>query len=205
MFARLRILSHKAEDAVLLIDKEALIRTGSQNRVVLDLGQGYFKSVAVTVGRFGSSQLEVVDGLEQGDRIVTSAQFLLDSESSKNSDFKRLHPEPKTEQENKFASATVEGVINSVDTQTRVLNISRGPIEKWQRPAMTMDFHLSPRLKINDFEAGERIRFRFEIRHGDFVLTNLILQLGTDSTLQADKQGKSQGAVKADRHGAQHD
>ncbi|MDO8863845.1 efflux RND transporter periplasmic adaptor subunit [Haliea sp. E1-2-M8] len=74
----------------LLIPREALIRTGTQARVVLAQGEGRFKSIAVEVGRVGERQVEILSGLSKGERIVTSAQFLIDSESSKTSDFKRM-------------------------------------------------------------------------------------------------------------------
>jgi Cu(I)/Ag(I) efflux system membrane fusion protein len=74
----------------LLIPREALIRTGAQARVVLVQGEGRFKSVAVTVGRIGDRQAEIRSGLKSGDRVVTSAQFLIDSESSKTADFQRM-------------------------------------------------------------------------------------------------------------------
>jgi len=90
MFAQ--IIIHTTENkSALLIPKEALIRTGSQDRVVLALGEGRFKSVAVIVGRFDSKNVEILKGLNDGEKVVSSAQFLLDSESSKSSDFKRMH------------------------------------------------------------------------------------------------------------------
>ena len=92
MFAQLSIETEPLDDA-LLIPSEALIRTGNQNRVVLALGNGRFKSVEVRVGRVADTSVEILSGLKEGDRVVTSAQFLIDSESSKTSDFRRMHPE----------------------------------------------------------------------------------------------------------------
>ena len=89
MFAQVQILSDSAE-AVLTVPREAVIRTGRQDRVVLALGEGRFKSVAITPGRIGSNRVEVLEGLSAGDTVVSSAQFLLDSESSRESDFKRM-------------------------------------------------------------------------------------------------------------------
>lgn len=89
MFAQISIDTDPGAPS-LLIPREALIRTGDQARVVLAMGAGRFRSVAVTVGRIGDRQVEIRSGLEAGDRIVTSAQFLIDSESSKTSDFQRL-------------------------------------------------------------------------------------------------------------------
>ncbi len=93
MFAQLQIATKPGEQR-LLVPREALIRTGSQSRLVLALGEGRFKSVAVETGRVGRDQAEILNGIAAGDRIVTSAQFLIDSESSKTSDFQRMEHSP---------------------------------------------------------------------------------------------------------------
>lgn len=62
----------------MVVPSEAVIRTGSQDRLVLALGDGNFKSVAVTQPQFGD-KVAIKAGVEAGDSIVSSAQFLLDS------------------------------------------------------------------------------------------------------------------------------
>ena len=99
MFAQVLIRAGPSQDT-LIIPREAVIRTGDQDRVVLALGAGRFKSIAVDLGRVDQQDAEILRGLQVGDRVVVSAQFLLDSESSKTSDFMRMHradamaPEP---------------------------------------------------------------------------------------------------------------
>jgi Cu(I)/Ag(I) efflux system membrane fusion protein len=179
MFAQVAIHISDATPA-LLIPKEALIRTGNQDRVVLALGGGHFKSIAVTVGRFDSESVEILTGLVAGEEVVSSAQFLLDSESSKSSDFMRMShnatvmPEAIPEME-QVMSATTTGIINSVMVGHRMVNISRGAIDKWQRPAATMDFLVSEELSMNDINSGDDIEFVFEIRGDDFVITELVI------------------------------
>jgi len=90
MFGELSIRAAREAEPTLLIPREALIRTGDENRVVLALGEGRFKSIAVRPGRIGPRQAEILEGLTAGDRIVVSAQFLIDSESSRTSDFLRM-------------------------------------------------------------------------------------------------------------------
>jgi len=90
MFAQVLIHAVSGEP-VLTVPREAVIRTANQNRVVLALGEGRFKSIAVKVGRISASAAEILQGLQAGDAVVAAAQFLLDSESSKTSDFKRMH------------------------------------------------------------------------------------------------------------------
>ncbi|MFM2480432.1 efflux RND transporter periplasmic adaptor subunit [Celerinatantimonas sp. YJH-8] len=78
--------------AVLQVPQEAVIRTGAENRVVMTDGKGHFKSVAVEIGRVNDHAIEILKGLQDGDQIVTSAQFLIDSESSIDSDLARMSP-----------------------------------------------------------------------------------------------------------------
>lgn len=89
MFAQVAIEADPAEKA-LLVPREAVIRAGSENRVVLALGEGRFRSAAVKLGRVGERDAEILDGLAAGDTVVVSAQFLLDSESSKSADLMRM-------------------------------------------------------------------------------------------------------------------
>ena len=96
MFVQLTIHSGISEK-VLSVPREAIIRTGQQDRVVLALDDGYFKSVAVVLGRSDVTNTEIIQGVKEGDKVVTSAQFLIDSESSKTSDFKRME---KTQSDN---------------------------------------------------------------------------------------------------------
>ncbi|MGB0943713.1 MAG: efflux RND transporter periplasmic adaptor subunit [Marinomonas sp.] len=90
MFAKINILNDEAAPS-LLVPKEAVIRVEQSNRVVLALGEGRFKSINVKIGRTDKDSIEIVSGLFEGDEVVTSALFLLDSESSKSSDFKRFN------------------------------------------------------------------------------------------------------------------
>jgi Cu(I)/Ag(I) efflux system membrane fusion protein len=89
MFAKVK-LTPKMNNHTLQIPREAVIYAGKMNRVVLALGEGKYKSVLVNLGLENHDVVEVLSGLSEGDRIVTSAQFLLDSESSISADFDRM-------------------------------------------------------------------------------------------------------------------
>lgn len=92
-YAALRMDLPAIED-VLAVPASAVIATGQQYRVVLQLDTTQFKSVAVSVGQQVDGWIEVRDGLEVGDTVVTAAHFLIDSESSRSSDFLRLGMSP---------------------------------------------------------------------------------------------------------------
>ena len=70
-------------DAVntLVVPKEAVLETGLRQLVFLDRGQGRYAPASVKLGRRSQDYVEVLEGLTAGDRIVTSANFLLDAES----------------------------------------------------------------------------------------------------------------------------
>jgi len=66
----------------LAVPEEAVIRGGTRDLVVLQRSPGTFQVAAVTLGRYGDGVWEVLDGVDDGDTIVLSAQFLIDSESN---------------------------------------------------------------------------------------------------------------------------
>ena len=89
MFARVSIQGEGVGEVV-HVPREALIRGGSENRVVVDLGNGRFHSKVVTIGIESGDRIEIREGLSAGERVVTSAQFLIDSESNIDSALRRF-------------------------------------------------------------------------------------------------------------------
>lgn len=83
MFADVVVKTGRRIDAV-VVPSEAIVRTGARDRVFVAKGEGTFTPRDVTVGLMSGDQVEIVEGVEPGERIVTSAQFLIDSESKLN-------------------------------------------------------------------------------------------------------------------------
>jgi membrane fusion protein, copper/silver efflux system len=65
----------------LVVPKEAVLDTGLRQLVFLDRGEGAYAPYPVKLGRRSQDSVEVLEGLKEGDRVVTSANFLLDAES----------------------------------------------------------------------------------------------------------------------------
>ena len=65
----------------LVVPKEAVLETGLRQLVFMDRGQGRYEQTLVKLGRRNQDHVEVMEGLKEGDQIVTSANFLLDAES----------------------------------------------------------------------------------------------------------------------------
>lgn len=89
MFADVAIFAEPRPDTV-AVPREAVIRTGNSERVVIALGDGRFRAVEVITGVESGDRVEILAGLEAGELVVTSAQFLIDSESSFAADFQRM-------------------------------------------------------------------------------------------------------------------
>lgn len=169
MFAQVSILL-ESQEPVLRVPREAVIRSGKQDRVVVVMGPGQYKSVAVEIGRVGDENIEILSGLQQEDRVVSSAQFLIDSESSKSSDFRRMEVYSSSTDNSRsqtaipYQSAAVKGIVRAVNTDQRSLTIHRDAIDKWSRPAATMEFFLADDMPVPDLAVGTAIHFEFEVR-----------------------------------------
>lgn len=90
LLAEVAIQGAPAGGSTLYIPREALIRTGSRNTVVLALGQGRFQPIEVVPGAETDDWVEIRRGVKEGDTVVTSGQFLIDSEASVRASFMRL-------------------------------------------------------------------------------------------------------------------
>ncbi len=154
MFAQITIHTDSSEP-LLVVPREALIRTGDQDRVVLALGGGAFKSIAVKIGRTDPAVVEILEGLSEGDKIVTSAQFLLDSESNKTSDFKRMHSEDTRP---KFV--WVSGEIHEIYKDRRTVLAHHEEILVWQRPPMTMEFKVNGQVDFDQLQSGMKLQLK---------------------------------------------
>jgi len=79
MFGTVTLRTNSAK--ALVVPKEAVLDTGLRQLVFLDRGQGVYQPYPVKLGRRSQDQVEVLDGIKEGDRVVTSANFLLEAES----------------------------------------------------------------------------------------------------------------------------
>ena len=170
MFAQISIHT-SADQSALLIPKEALIRTGNQDRVVLALGEGSFKSVEVKVGRFDSESVEILAGISEGEKVVSSAQFLLDSESSKTSDFLRMNHDDGAD-EAEPTSVWAQATITSMMADHKMLTLEHEAISEWAWPSMVMDFIATNEVDFSELKEGLTIQAQIEkTASGDYIIS----------------------------------
>lgn len=91
MFVQMRF-ANLSDKKLLLLPSDAVIHTGRRSVVMLAEGDGRFSPVEVRTGREAGDQTEIVQGLQLGQKVVRSGQFLIDSEASLNGLLARLSP-----------------------------------------------------------------------------------------------------------------
>ncbi|MEJ8566587.1 efflux RND transporter periplasmic adaptor subunit [Elongatibacter sediminis] len=157
MYARVTIYGKTHLDA-LAIPRDAVIRAPERDRVVVALGDGRFRSHEVMTGIESGEWVEVIAGLDAGDEVVTSAQFLLDSEASLTGSLRRL--ESGAERDDAPPRVVFgSGVVDAVDRTARRMRISHGPIERLGWPAMTMEFDALPAVDLGRIQTGQNVHF----------------------------------------------
>ncbi len=82
MFAEVEVIL--GQTPVVQVPEWAVIDTGDRQVVILDLSYGRFRPEPVTVGRRAGGMIEIASGVAAGDRVVSTATFLIDAESNLN-------------------------------------------------------------------------------------------------------------------------
>ncbi|NRF27779.1 efflux RND transporter periplasmic adaptor subunit [Vibrio coralliilyticus] len=156
MFANIA-LQPVSEESVLTIPKSAVIRSGGMARIVLAEGQGKYRSARIETGREAGDRVEVLQGLAQDDQVVTSAHFMLDSESSQSADLARINGvEPDEE------TVWAKGEITDVMADHGMLTINHQPVPEWDWPGMVMNFTLAKDVDASAFTTGQSIEFEMQ-------------------------------------------
>jgi len=169
------VIHGDAKHGVLNISREAIIREETGERVIIALGGGRFQARSVVAGIESGDRVEIRSGLEAGELIVVSSQFLIDSESSLKASLLRMEPmAEQAELETVERSIMATGMVRSVDPGSRRMNIRHDPIEALNWPAMTMDFNVTEDVSLNDIQAGDQIHFGLTKSGDDEYVINMI-------------------------------
>jgi Cu(I)/Ag(I) efflux system membrane fusion protein len=156
MFANV-VLQAESDTPVLTIPRESVIRSGGMTRVVLSEGQGKYRSARIEIGREAGESIEVLAGLSEGDKVVTSAHFMLDSESSQSADLSRING---IEAAN--PTVWVKGQITDLMPGHRMATINHQPVDEWQWPGMVMNFTFAEGVDIEAVQSGQSIDFEIQ-------------------------------------------
>ncbi len=202
-----------AREAVLVIPAEALIRSSEGDRVILSLGEGRFRPARVIAGIEANGFVEILSGLSEGETIVISGQFLIDSEASLDASLMRMTAyepsmggmdmsSPASTELNESmdlgaaedASAPIQatGTIINVMVDHNMLRLAHDPIPALGWPEMTMNFDYVGAEPLPAFDAGTVVRFTLGYEAGAQDETNPVPVITSITPLPHSGDGASQ-------------
>ncbi|MFZ5736483.1 MAG: efflux RND transporter periplasmic adaptor subunit [Pseudomonadota bacterium] len=148
----------------LLVPSEALIRTGKRTLVMLALDKGRYRPAEVQTGRESGGDTEILAGLNEGEKIVASGQFLIDSEASLSGvEARPIGGGTPSAVGKPAATAALHETVGKIEQITaNSVTLSHEPVPAIGWPAMTMTFQLPDPKVARGLKAGDRVRFGFD-------------------------------------------
>tara|TARA_B110000977_G_scaffold63923_1_gene86992 strand:+ start:1929 stop:3557 length:1629 start_codon:yes stop_codon:yes gene_type:complete len=165
--------SGEAREA-LSVPTESVIATGTRKVVIVKSETGY-RPVEVTTGQERDRYTEVLNGLAEGEEVVVSGQFLIDSEASLSGVLTRLSQQDKAmdhdmgemhdmakHQDHVMPSEKMikgRGKVIDLNVKTKDVTLSHEPIEALGWPSMTMGFKVKDSKQLSQLKAGDEVEF----------------------------------------------
>ncbi len=152
-----------AAQPALLVPSEAVIRTGRRSLVMLAQPGGRYVPAEVRIGREGDGKSEILAGLSEGENVVASGQFLIDSEAS----LSGIRARPVASRSTPMpAPARTPVLYESVGRVEQIspasVTLSHQPVPAIGWPAMTMTFRLGEPALAKGVKVGDRVAFAFD-------------------------------------------
>ena len=176
MFGQVRLLGAGQGTEVVTVPGEAVIRTGRRALVYVVDAPGRYRPVEVELGAEVDGRVAVLKGVEAGQQVVASGQFLIDSEASLQGLTARAPAEAAattaaaaSAQQGPTGEFTTRGRVVELDAAAITLEHEAVPALKW--PAMTMPFQLARPDLARGLKAGDAVRFRFRQKGDEHVVT----------------------------------
>lgn len=178
MLMRVRLQARQAAPR-LLVPSEAVITTGKRSVVLVAGDNNSIRPVVVTAGRDIGDETEILSGLSEGQKVVASGQFLIDSEARLKSVLPKFE-NPAAEQESAApkqpasnAAPLYHGVGKVEKVSLQSITFSHQPIPELKWPAMTMDFAKPRPDAFPGIKAGQDAEFSFSKSKEGYVLESV--------------------------------
>lgn len=158
----------------LSVSTESIIATGKRKVVIVKEANGY-RPVEITTGQERDSYTEVLSGLANGEEVVVSGQFLIDSEASLSGVLARLSQQNKAmdsgmddmkdkpiSKDKAMSTAKMAkgfGKVIDVDLKSNHVTLNHAPITELGWPAMTMGFKVKDSKQLSKLKPGDEVEF----------------------------------------------
>ncbi len=150
----------------LTVPSEAVIRTGQRTVVIVTRDDGGFEPTDVTLGTAAGDRLEIMSGLSEGQRVVASGQFLIDSEANLTGVLERLRGASSTMPMTDYEAT---GKVTAIDASG--VTLAHSPVPQLSWPEMTMAFGWGD--LAHDVAVGDEVTFSFRKGGAGYVLTSI--------------------------------
>jgi len=164
MFAQVA-LKAAGNEPVVVVPAEAVIRTGRRALVYVLDAPGRYRPVEVETGAESDGRIAIRRGLEAGQQVVASGQFLVDSEAS----LQGVPATPSSASAPAVPEYEATGTVSAVEAREITLDHAPVPALKW--PAMTMPFQLAQPDLARGLKPGDAVRFRFTQQGDEHTVT----------------------------------
>jgi len=176
MFVEVTLVS--AARKALTVPTEAVIETGTRSVVIVMDGER-FRAATVKTGAERDGRSEILGGLNQGERVVASGQFLIDSEASLKGTLDRLEA-PGTPPV-QGAMHQGRGRVTAVDAAKGRVELDHEPIPSLKWPRMTMEFVVGDKAALARLKKGDAVEFELRGeagKDGEFRIDKLTPRSG---------------------------
>lgn len=166
MYAKVE-LKVGAGGTALTVPVSAIIDSGIAQRVIVQKEEGRFEPREVKLGARNDDFVEVKAGVQEGERVVVAANFLIDSESNLKAALGGMQEAKPS------VSHRAAGTLEGIGADGTVM-ISHEPVASLGWPRMTMGFLLANSALVDKIQPGTPIAFEFvERKPGEWVITKL--------------------------------
>jgi Cu/Ag efflux protein CusF len=159
---------------VLTVPASAVIDSGPRQVVIVQLAEGRFEPRPVKLGQRGGDFVQVLEGVREGEQVVTAANFLIDAESNLKAALGGMQKAEGAAAKPAAVGHKAEGMLNAIDAASGSVTISHGPVASLNWPAMKMDFVLANPGLVAGIAPGTAVAIEFVERgQGEWVITSL--------------------------------
>jgi len=174
MFANVELAGLTRNNAV-TVPVSAVIDSGKRQIVLVQVKEGRFEPREVKLGMRSDNDIEVLEGVKEGEDVVIAANFLIDAESNLKAavgGFGAAESKPKA---SGGAGHKAVGTIDEIDAKTGTVSVTHGPVASLNWPAMTMEFAAANEALLKGLKPGAEISFEFvERQPGEWVITSVL-------------------------------
>ncbi|HSQ04125.1 MAG TPA: efflux RND transporter periplasmic adaptor subunit, partial [Burkholderiales bacterium] len=180
MYASVELVSGAGAKKVLAVPDSAILDSGTRQTVLVQRGEGLFEPRPIKVGRSADGYVEILDGIKEGEQIVTSANFLIDSESNLKAALGTFGTSGSPTDAAGASAGTsqvthqAKGTVRGIDLNTGNIKLEHEAIASLKWPAMTMDFAVADKALLKGVKPGDQVDFELTPRApGEFAITKL--------------------------------